>query len=296
MTAVELVGAGPRGTLAGTLHVPAASPAAVVLMVPGSGPMDRDNDGYFPAIRNALVERGIAVASFDKRGVGGSAGDWRDTGPSEQDADADAALEVLRQRRELRDARIGLFGHSQGGWVVLEVAAADAGVAFVVTSSGPGVTPAAQERFALSARRRARGEAETDVQGALRAYDTLVALVRDGADVAAIQADAARLNLQEDVFIPGDDGEFDLMRRWLDHHPRPALERIACPVLAMFGGDDRVVPVAESAGAFAVARTGRPGGLEVAILDGADHRLQVGGVLHPRYAMTVADWIHRVVA
>ena len=101
MTPIDLVAAGPSGSLAGTLHLPPAAPAAVVLMVPGSGPMDRDNEGYFPAIREALVARGIAVASFDKRGVGGSAGDWRDTGPAEQRADAAAALAVLRGRPEL---------------------------------------------------------------------------------------------------------------------------------------------------------------------------------------------------
>jgi nitrite reductase (NO-forming) len=44
-----------------------------------------------------------------------------------------------------------LYGHSQGGWVVLEVAAADPSVAFVVTSSGPGVTMADQERYATGA-------------------------------------------------------------------------------------------------------------------------------------------------
>ena len=201
---------------------------------------------------------------------------------------------MLRGRPELGHVPIGLFGHSQGGWVVLEVASADPGVAFVVTSSGPGVTPAAQERFALGARRRSRGEAETAVEAALRAYDTLVNLVRDGADVARIRAEVHSLGLERDVFVPADEGEVELMRRWLDHDPRPALERIACPVLAIFGGDDRVVPVADSAAVFVAARSGRRGGLDIAILDGADHRLQVDGLLHRRYAATLADWIRRI--
>ena len=242
-TSIDIVASGPAGPLAGSLCLPPAAIAAAVLMVPGSGPMDRDNEGYFPAIRDALVARGIAVASFDKRGVGGSSGDWRDTGPAEQAADGAAALAALRQRPDLRGVRTGLFGHSQGAWVVLEVAAADPDAAFVVTSSGPGVTPGAQERFALGAIRRARGEPDTDVEAALLAYDALAALVRDGADVARISAEAASLGLERDVFVPGDDGEVELLRRWLDHDPRPALEGIACPVLAIFGGEDRVVPV-----------------------------------------------------
>jgi pimeloyl-ACP methyl ester carboxylesterase len=42
---------------------------------------------------------------------------------------------------------VGLFGHSQGGWVLVEAAGRSPEAAFVVTSSGPGVTPAEQERY-----------------------------------------------------------------------------------------------------------------------------------------------------
>src|SRR5207253_9898881 len=66
--------------LAGTLWRPAAPPVAGVLMHPGSGPSDRDNDVLFPPIREHLLRAGIAVCSFDKRGAGGASGGWRDAG------------------------------------------------------------------------------------------------------------------------------------------------------------------------------------------------------------------------
>ena len=88
--------------LAGSWWEPAA-PIATVLMHPGSGPSDRDNDTYFPAIRDQLVAAGIAVASFDKRGVGGSTGDWQDAGIAEQAEDVAAVVAHLaatvRRRR-----------------------------------------------------------------------------------------------------------------------------------------------------------------------------------------------------
>ena len=176
--------------LGGTLHLPAGEPRATVLMVPGSGPSDRDNDVYFPAIRAGLLERGIAAASFDKRGVGESTGDWRDTGPAEQAADVAAQLASLRESPGIDPTRLGLFGHSQGGWVVLEVAAADPSVAFVITNSGPGVTMARQERFATEAHMTAGGAPADAVAGALATQDALVALVRSGADLATVQATA----------------------------------------------------------------------------------------------------------
>jgi alpha-beta hydrolase superfamily lysophospholipase len=109
--------------LGGQLWLPANEPLAAVLMVPGSGPSDRHNDVFFPPIRGHLVANGIAAASFDKRGVGASTGDWLAAGIVEQADDVLAALETLRETQELADVPIGLFGHSQGGWVVLEAAA-----------------------------------------------------------------------------------------------------------------------------------------------------------------------------
>src|SRR5215210_709589 len=110
---LELQAMNSKVVLAGTLHRPDGDPRATVLMVPGSGPSDRDNEGYFPALRAGLLERGIAAASFDKRGTGESTGDWRDTGPAEQASDVAAQLACLRQTAGADPTRLGLFGHSQ---------------------------------------------------------------------------------------------------------------------------------------------------------------------------------------
>jgi hypothetical protein len=54
-----------------------------------------------------------------------------------------AALDFLCGQPRVRADTTGLFGHSEGGWVVLR--------AWVITSSCPGTTLAAQERHALAA-------------------------------------------------------------------------------------------------------------------------------------------------
>ena len=127
-------------TLAGTLWEPDGDAVATVLMHPGSGPSNRDNDVYFPQVRAVLLDAGIAAASFDKRGIGGSTGDWREAGIVEQAADAAAALDVLRAAGA--PGPIGMFGHSQGGWVVLEAAAR----ARPPPSSSPTAAPASRPR------------------------------------------------------------------------------------------------------------------------------------------------------
>lgn len=253
---------------------------AAVLMVPGSGPSDRHNDVFFPPIREHLVANGIAVASFDKRGVGESTGDWLTAGIVEQADDPLTALGVLRSVAALQGVPIGLFGHSQGGWVVLDAAARDERVAFVITNSGPGVTPAEQERHAARDGMMRRGFALDEVTAAMADFDAMLESMRSGAAFETfrqeLEAEADRRErfrlLAELAFVPDDEAVWQLGGRILDHDPRPALERIRCPILALFGAEDRLVPVERSVEIY------REAGQDVTVhvFPDPDHRCQVG--------------------
>ena len=71
MTSTVEIDVGWRGeVLAGTLHLPSDELLATMLMMQGSGPADRDADGYFDAIRGTFLRRGVATFSFDKPGCG----------------------------------------------------------------------------------------------------------------------------------------------------------------------------------------------------------------------------------
>lgn len=268
-------------------------------MVPGSGPSDRHNDVLFPPIREHLVANGIAVASFDKRGVGESTGDWLTAGIVEQADDALAALEVLRSDGALGDVPIGLFGHSQGGWVVLHAAARDERVAFVITNSGPGVTPAEQERHAARDGMVRRGLAPDEVTVAMSDFDAMLESMRSGVAFEAfrqgLDAGAARRErfrlLGQLAFVPDAEAVWQLGGRILDHDPRPALKRISCPILALFGAEDRLVPVERSATVYRDA--GRD--VTVRVFPGADHRCQIGDppAIAPGYLDVLTDWVGR---
>ena len=91
-------------SLAGSVWLPPDPAGVTVLMHPGSGPSDRDNDVFFPPIRQRLLDSGVAVSSFDKRGVGESNGRWQDAAIEEQASDAIACLEALRADTSLGGA------------------------------------------------------------------------------------------------------------------------------------------------------------------------------------------------
>ena len=265
--------------LAGSVWVPAGTTVATVLMHPGSGPSDRDNDVFFPPIREHLLANDIAVSSFDKRGVGESTGSWLDAGIGEQADDAIACLEALRADESL-ERSVGLYGHSQGGWVVVDAAARCPGAAFVITSSGPGVTPEQQERYATRLYMTRAGIPESEIDEVSRYYDRIVSMLRSGSSLAD-----ARALIEEHGFprafetlslpvLPESDAEWRLLAALLDYDPRPALERLEIPALALFGADDPITPIAESVTIFREAV--RPELLQVDVFPGADHRVYIG--------------------
>src|SRR5262249_22102948 len=136
--------------LAGTLTIPATPgrhPA--VALVHGSGPSQRD-EGQFST--GWMLAPGIAVLSYDKRGIGESGGRYpgeRATGES-VDAyarDAVAAAAFLGHQPEVDPARLGLFGGSQAGWIIPLAAARSPLVRFAIVESGPVVTTGEEAEF-----------------------------------------------------------------------------------------------------------------------------------------------------
>jgi uncharacterized protein len=250
-----------------------------MLMHPGSGPSDRDNDVYFPPIREHLLEAGVAVCSFDKRGVGGSTGRWQDAGIIEQADDLLACTATLLSDPKVPKP-VGLFGHSQGGWVVVEAAGRNPPIAFVVTNSGPGVTPAEQERYSHRTYLAKSGVTESEMDEALEPFDKLVDALQRGATYNDVRRQVESEQLpsvyreRKLVLFPDNEKLWSFLLRIFDYDPRAALERIRVPVLALFGADDALVPIGASVTVYRGAV--QPQLLSVAVLAGADHRMQTG--------------------
>lgn len=111
----------------------------------------------------ALAEQGIAVLRFDFTGLGGSGGDFADTGFSSNVADLIAATDWLRENH---GAPAILIGHSLGGAAVLAAAGRIPEVRAVATIAAPyepahvkGLLKSSVEEIA------ATGEAEVELAG-----------------------------------------------------------------------------------------------------------------------------------
>jgi pimeloyl-ACP methyl ester carboxylesterase len=270
MTVDDLVVDHDGVALAGSLWWPSGPPRSLVIMHPGSGPSDRHNDELFPPIRAALVAAGHAVASFDKRGVGGSSGSPATAGIEQQAGDLLACAATVRERVGGRP--VGAFGHSQGGWVVYEAASAGGVVDFAIANSGPGVSVLEQTRHALAV----ATEGHPDRPGAL-------ALLEDLADRARAAQPLAQVLDEVDIAAAGslggfatqllsDEGEWRLTTLLLAYDPAASLRSITVPLVAVFGADDSLVPV--DASVEVLRREVDAALLRVRVFEGAGHRLE----------------------
>jgi pimeloyl-ACP methyl ester carboxylesterase len=267
--------------LAGSLWAPdARAPRALVAMHSGSGPSDRDNDVLFPPIRAALLGAGLAVCSFDKRGVGGSGGSWLAADIETQAGDLAAGLAAAQALHPGVPA--GLFGHSQGGWVAL-AAAGPASADFVIGNSAPGVTPRAQEAFSTRSHLAALGlELEREIE-ASATFDELMWMLSGGTpfdEADEWMSDPSRHRAFADLadagaFVPTDEALWNFASTIVDYDPAGSLRSIRVPLLALFGGSDDIVPVDDSADRY--AELVPPHLLTVRVLAGGDHRLQLPG-------------------
>lgn len=190
-TPVEL--ASSPAPLHGSLLTPEGQARAAAVILPGSGPTDRDGNsaqfgiraGTYRLLAEGLAQRGVATIRIDKRGIGESAA----AGPAEADLRFSAYADDARAWAAEAAAKTGrpcawLIGHSEGALVTLAaVASHDDKVCGLVLLSGAGRPAGVVLREQLAA---------LPEPLKTRAYDTLAEL-EAGRTVADPPAELAAL-------------------------------------------------------------------------------------------------------
>jgi pimeloyl-ACP methyl ester carboxylesterase len=149
---------------------------------------------------------------------------------------------------------------------VVLAAAESARPDFVITNSGPAVTPREQETYS-TAQRSGMAAFAAVLDAVSRPFDAAWPQLRDLPMVSELVAAGA--------FVPDHADLWAFTASIVDHDPRASLERLDVPLLALLGADDDMVPVQRSAAVFRSAV--RPELLELRIVPGGDHRFQVAG-------------------
>lgn len=302
--------------LAGMLSLPnGEGPFPAVVLVSGTGYNTKDEDVWghkvFLVLADALNRKGFAVLRYDKRGVGGSSGDYEAATTADFASDAEAAVAWLKTQAKIDARRIGVLGHSEGGIIAPAVAAEDKSVAFVVMIAGPCIR--GDKLFVLQSAMTAKAYGAPDDYIARRkvfdqelysailsepsqsaAFDRAKALVARGVTEKIVDANEAE-TLAKDDTSPWE-------RYFLAYDPAPILARLTVPVLALNGSLDVQVPAKENLAAAREALKKNPKATVVE-LAGMNHLLQdaktgapseyndIEETMSPKAIKIITDWL-----
>ena len=255
------IAAGPQGLLKGTLVQPAGRVAATALILPGSGPTDRNGNNpphvtanTYGLLADGLAARGVATVRIDKRGLGGSQGAGNGNQVTIADYVADTRAWIAAARSATGARCVWLAGHSEGGLVAL-AAAGEGGVCGLVLLATGGRPLGQIIREQLRAN-PANAPILPQAEAALASLEA-----GRHADVSAMHP-----ALAQGLFNPAvQDFLIDVMRR----DPVQLLRGTGGPVLIVSGGRDLQVGKAD-ADALAAARPD----LRTAVFPAMNHALK----------------------
>jgi uncharacterized protein len=305
-----------RNQLAGTLSLPdGEGPSPAVVLISGTGHNTRDEDVWghkvFLVLADALTRKGFAVLRYDKRGVGGSSGDYDAATTADFASDAEAAVAWLKTQSRIDASRIGVLGHSEGGIIAPAVAASDKGVAFVVMIAGPCIR--GDKLFVLQSAMTAKAYGAPDDYIARRRvfdqklYDAIISApselaALDRAKVLVAQGVADHIVDAKEAETLAKDDTTPWERYFLAYDPVPTLARVTVPILVLNGSLDVQVPATEN---LAAAREALKNNSNATVMElpGMNHLLQdaktgapseyneIEETMSPAALKIISDWL-----
>ena len=271
-------------TLLGRLVLPESSGRVPIVVLVHGSETDSARETY--SLQRMLPAEGVGVFVYDKRGTGGSGGQYT------QDFDvlADDAVAAMREARRTagsRAGRIGYQGSSQGGWVA-PMAAARAPVDFVIVAYGLAVSVIDEDQEEVALEMRLKHHSPAEIAKALEVADAAEKVFASGFTDGFARFDALRAKYRGEpwykdlhgnftwMLLPNDEAGLRKMATAYDWHtpfyydPMPTLRGLETPQLWISGEDDLEAPSAETGRRLkSLIAEGKP--ITFALFPGAEH-------------------------
>ncbi len=230
-------------SLSGTLILPVPSPARyrAVVFLHGSGAEGRWANRY---LAQKFALKGVAALIFDKRGVGGSTGDWRTATFDDLAGDGAAAVHFLQTLPEIHPENIGIFGHSQGGTLAPLVAERVPEVEFVIASAASGLRPDRVEEYSVGNSIDIAHLPEAEKADAWSYVRELVGVAYRGKSRNTLDTLAAQFKGRSWFFAPPPPNDYywTLSRALSGYRPLLHWKNVHARVLLVYGQYDLRVP------------------------------------------------------
>jgi uncharacterized protein len=282
-------------TLAGTLTIPTASkPCPAVLLIPGSGPHNRDEEilGHRPflVLADHLARHGTAVLRLDKRGCGESGGVYVPFDIENFTHDALAGINYLKNHNQVDPSQIGVIGHSLGGLIAPILANESTNLDFMILLGAPGLWGPDFLCSQSIAMARAAGFEKPEFERIRILYRRLAPIITSLTISSAEKLEGMKIleelwnymDSESRKILGNNDPTAYLafirsnnVRTFMDYDPSVMLHKINCPVLALTGDKDLQVPSKDNLAAIEKAlREGGNKNTTIKEMPGLNHLLQ----------------------
>jgi dipeptidyl aminopeptidase/acylaminoacyl peptidase len=269
--------------LSGTLYLPASRKPVAAIVVTHSASSPLRAASLYNHLKTVLPALGIAVFTYDRRGSGDSGSETAGGNFAILADDAIAAAKSLKTDPRIDPRRIGTWGLSQGGWISPLAASRSPDIAFVIAVSAPVVTADVQMIFSSTNHLKANGYSEADIDQMVAARKAVDGYMRGTVSRADAQAklDGIKTKPWFKYLYMGEtfrDREVSGWRKEIENDPLKNLEAVTVPTLILYGADDAVVPVADSAQRLKAVASRMPK-MQVHVIAGADHAMEMSADL-----------------
>lgn len=241
----------------------------------------------------------MAVLVFDRRGAGASEGHFETADFADLAGDVVAAVEYLQSRPDIDQARIGLHGTSQGGWIAPIAAVRRPDIALVVAVSASGVSPADQMNYGVAFHLAKSGFDQVAVDKAIELRNLVNEYFRGHVCREEAVAELGRFEhepwygsayLSTSSRLPVDVTQ----SKWhyeMDYEPLSVWRDIRQPTLFLFAGVDEWVPTEQSTINYRKA-TAHLSDVTLQQIHGTDHLMcDHTGEQSKEYLTTLIDWL-----
>lgn len=211
----------------------------VIVMVHGSGDLDRDENtkrlriNAFKELSGLAVRLGFATLRYDKRGVGGSGGDFFAAGLTDLIDDAAAAVAFAKMHPRIDPERVILLGHSEGCMIAPAVHERIPVQGMIL------LAPAAEPLAHTTAWQREQMYEDLRTMPGFSGW--LLRLLRVENKIRKMNDDLIRLVQSSDEAVLRYKGR-KINAKWMREHDaydvRETLKKVTCPVLSVTGSKD----------------------------------------------------------
>ncbi len=220
------------GKVRGEFDLPRAEPKGVIMLIAGSGDVDRHEIGVFDDLTKCLTDSGFIVARYDKPGTGKS---FKPKEPVDFRLLIEAADSVLNEAsRRFPELPLFVLGHSEGGEIALAIGKNPRvnGLILLAAPASPLDTLLVGQIRRLLEASGATDSTETD---------SIISVLSSKLD-SLRNAPVAEGYVQLPIM---GEAPAAWLKQQMEFSPINAAREITVPVLLVYGGADLQVPVEE---------------------------------------------------